>query len=65
MPLFKTAPDARNIGWLSKNAGRRITLSVRLNITTSYKSVMDLSLIRVIPLEEDFDGPISRRAFPV
>jgi hypothetical protein len=65
MPLFKTAPDARNIGLLSKNAGRRITLSVRLNITTSYKSVMDLSLIRVIPLEEDFDGPISRRAFPV
>jgi hypothetical protein len=40
----KTAPAARNIRLLSKNAGRRITLGVRFNMMPSYSGAIDLSM---------------------
>jgi hypothetical protein len=43
-PFFKTAPLARNIRLLSKNAGRRITLGVRWNKMPSYSGAKRLSI---------------------
>jgi len=44
----QTAPVARNIPLLSKNAARRITLGVRLNMMQSYRGGIALSINPVL-----------------
>jgi hypothetical protein len=65
-PFLKTASIARNIGLLSKNAGRRITLGVQLNMMPSYSGAIGLS-INPIPRALEVISVGSSRAgiFPV
>jgi len=65
LPLPKTALLARNTRLLSKNAGRRITLGVRLNMMPSYSGTKDLSINPISRTRRFPAGPAFAGLFPV
>jgi hypothetical protein len=64
-PFSKLALQARNIRLLSKNAGGRITLGVRLSMMPSYSGAKDLSINPISRTMRFPAGSAFARLFPV